>query len=213
MFTLVEHVAREEEKQMTFGEWLLRKRTSRVPKMSQEELGNRAGCSTNYISVLENNTPHSKTGALPSPTREKVKAIIAALELSKKEEEEGMLAAGFAPDPLPVLAGYEDPSLSTGCSLMWPEVRRRVERPGVGAKGSPQSKQAVSVCRLPLPHLRQDFIRVLYIFFPRFLYGCLCLFNRDPTIFRQAVSVRLGVIVEGKQSADMVSANELLCRL
>lgn len=79
---------------MTFGEWLKEKRVA--ARLSQEELADRAGCSKNYVSVLERRMPHPETGALPQPSRAIVTSLATALNVSLKE---ALSAAGYAPEP------------------------------------------------------------------------------------------------------------------
>ena len=68
---------------MDFGEWLKEQRLN--ARLSLEELAERVGCSRNYLSVLERNTPHHKTGALPNPSPEILRGIATGLDISPRQ--------------------------------------------------------------------------------------------------------------------------------
>ena len=77
--------------EITFGDWLRHKR--KAAGMTLEELSEKAGCSTNYLSILERNKPHHQTGALPEPSYEIVEAI--ALALPGSPVREALELAGY----------------------------------------------------------------------------------------------------------------------
>lgn len=69
------------EKKLTFGQWLLNRRTELG--LSQQELAGRTRgvISKAYVSWLENDRKSAKSGALPKPTQEKFEALAAALRV------------------------------------------------------------------------------------------------------------------------------------
>ena len=74
-----------------FARWL---KAARVREgLTQEELGQRAGCSKSYISTLERNAPHSLTGEPIQPDDKLVDAIADALNEPRKTAR---LLAGYA---------------------------------------------------------------------------------------------------------------------
>lgn len=77
--------------EMTFGAWLRQRR--KAAGMTLEELSEKAGCSTNYLSILERNKPHHQTGALPEPSYEIVESI--ALALPGSPVREALELAGY----------------------------------------------------------------------------------------------------------------------
>jgi transcriptional regulator with XRE-family HTH domain len=87
---------------MTFGAWL--RETRRKARMTLEELAEKADCSKNYLSVLERNAPHHKTGALPQPSRKIVTAIALALG---EPISDALQAAGYS-------SGYTYPESPPG---------------------------------------------------------------------------------------------------
>lgn len=89
----IRYTVLEREGVMTFGQWLYSARTA--AKFSQEELAEAAGCSKNYISALERDLPHHKTGRPSIPTPDLVRSLAIALG---KSEEEAILAA-YMSDP------------------------------------------------------------------------------------------------------------------
>lgn len=78
-----------------FGNWLAtnRKRAG----LTQEELGERAGCTRGYISALERGVTESKSQRPIRPDLALVDSIARALQVSQAEAR---IAAGYAPDAL-----------------------------------------------------------------------------------------------------------------
>ena len=68
---------------MHFGNWLKTKRT--LLHISLRELSEVSGCSKNYLSVIERNIPHHRTGCLPNPSNAVFKGIAHGLGLPIQE--------------------------------------------------------------------------------------------------------------------------------
>lgn len=108
---------------MSFGTWLYDKR--KAANKSQDELAELAGCSKNYISILERNAPHTATGALPTPSRRVVIAIADALGVARAE---ALDVAGYAPaDPALIDIADRDPVYAK----VGDRIRRRREELGL----------------------------------------------------------------------------------
>ena len=75
-----------------FGAWLRSHRTAL--KMLQSDVARRAGVSPSYVSTLEREQPHTLTGEVITPDREKVVALARAVE---GDPDEALKLCGYAP--------------------------------------------------------------------------------------------------------------------
>lgn len=85
---------------MFFGGLVLEKRT--FAKLTQQQLADEAGISKSYVSTIENQRPHSVTGAVSQPEKDVVIAIVEALnkhlsEADRIDLNSALLLAGYAP--------------------------------------------------------------------------------------------------------------------
>ncbi len=66
----------------------------KLKDMTQEALAQKAGCSKNYISMLERAAPHSQGGGAVQPSEELVDSLAITLGIPL---DEARLLAGYAP--------------------------------------------------------------------------------------------------------------------
>ena len=88
---------------MHFGDWLKTKRVALG--ISLDELAVRSGRSKNYLSVIERNAPHHKTGTPPTPSSAVLDAIARGLALPAHEVRGAWarLGNGGTPSSVPPL--------------------------------------------------------------------------------------------------------------
>ncbi len=82
---------------ISFGTWLLEKR--REKRLTQGQLGERAGLSTSYVSTIERGQRHSTTNAVPRPTEQTVEKLAAALGV---DIDDARIAAGYLPKSMSI---------------------------------------------------------------------------------------------------------------
>jgi len=75
-----------------FGNWLRTKRT--LLHISLKELAAQSGCSKNYLSVIERNAPHYRTGTLPNPSNAVFEGIARGLGLPVLEVRDAWARLG-----------------------------------------------------------------------------------------------------------------------
>jgi len=82
---------------ISFGKWLFDKRQEK--RLTQTQLGERAGISTSYISTIERAQRHSTTNAVPRPSEDTVERLATALDI---DLDEARIAAGYLPKTMTI---------------------------------------------------------------------------------------------------------------